>query len=418
MFRRVPGMNGPTQPGSRAASWRFTGETPRGTWQVARARVQQILMQTSHVILRRVALVACVFQAALHVHAAELEAGFKSLFNGKDLSGWDGNPKLWSVKDGTITGITGSDTDTKIDHNTFLVWKGGEIADFELRLSYRIEKGNSGIQYRSKVSGTGKFGPIVGGYQADFEAGKTYSGILYEERGRGILAQRGQKTVIKEVEETKDGKTQKKTKVEVTGSVGDTKEIQAKIKDEDWNDYVVIAKGNHLQHFINGVLTVDVTDEQEAKAAKSGALALQIHTGPPMVVQFKNIHLKKLPAGAAKKNDSALMQGKWVPVEIIANGKKLEQEVLDAVNLTIHENAYKTVRPNGQDEGSFKLDESATPKKMDLMTDSGTEVPAIYELTEDTFKACYALNNSGRPSEFKADEDSDRILVIYKRKAD
>ena len=100
--------------------------------------------------------------------------------------------------------------------------------------------------------------------------------------------------MIKEVEEEKDGKTQKKTKVEVTGSVGDTKEIQAKIKDEDWNDYVVIAKGNHLQHFINGVPTIEVVDEQEAKAAKTGILALQIHAGPPMVVQFKNVRIKKL----------------------------------------------------------------------------------------------------------------------------
>ena len=226
------------------------------------------------------------------VLAAEVEPGFKSLFNGTDLSGWDGNPKLWSVRDGTITGVTGSDADTKINHNTFLVWKGGDVADFELRLSYRIEKGNSGIQYRSKVAEQGAQGPIVGGYQADFEAGKTYSGILYEERGRGILAQRGQKTVIKEVEETKDGKTQKKTKVEVTGSVGKSEDIQARIKHEDWNDYVVIAKGNYLQHFINGAQTVDVTDESPEKAAKSGILAMQIHAGPAMTVQFRNIRIK------------------------------------------------------------------------------------------------------------------------------
>ncbi len=127
----------------------------------------------------------------------------------------------------------------------------------------------------------------MGGYQADFEAGKTYSGILYEERMDGILAQRGQKTVVK----TMDGKT----KVEVVGSVGDSKEIQSKIKDQDWNDYVVIAKGNHFQHFINGVQTVDVTDEREApKGAKSGILALQLHAGDPMTVQFKNIRIRNL----------------------------------------------------------------------------------------------------------------------------
>jgi hypothetical protein len=227
---------------------------------------------------------ATVLASSIAVHAAE--PGFNSLFNGKDLSGWEGNPKLWSVKDGVITGITGSDAETKIKHNTFLLWTNGVVDDFELRLSYRIEKGNSGIQYRSKVKSQGEFGPIVGGYQADFEAGKTYSGILYEELGRGILAQRGQKVVILD----QGGKP----KIEVTGSVGDTKEIQAKIKDEAWNDYVVIAKGNHLQHFINGQQTVDVTDEQESKASKSGVLALQIHQGPPMVVQFKDVRIRSL----------------------------------------------------------------------------------------------------------------------------
>ena len=215
------------------------------------------------------------------------EAGFQSLFNGTDLTGWDGNPDLWSVKDGAITGITKADP--KLTHNTFLVYTNGLVDDFELRLSYRIVKGNSGIQYRSKVLRQGSFGPIVGGYQADFEAGKMFSGILYEEQGRGILAQRGQKTLIKA-----DPADPKKHKVEVAGAVGKSDEIQAKIKDEDWNDYVVVAKGNHLQHFINNVPTVDVVDEQEARAAKSGVLALQIHVGPPMTVQFKNIRMKKL----------------------------------------------------------------------------------------------------------------------------
>ncbi|HRZ55539.1 MAG TPA: DUF1080 domain-containing protein, partial [Candidatus Paceibacterota bacterium] len=121
--------------------------------------------------------------------AAVSDDGFKPIFNGKDLSGWQGNPELWSVQDGAITGVTKADT--KLSHNTFLVWADGVVDDFELRLSYRIVNGNSGIQYRSKTAEPGKFGPVVGGYQADFEAGKTYSGILYEERGRGILAERG-----------------------------------------------------------------------------------------------------------------------------------------------------------------------------------------------------------------------------------
>ena len=219
--------------------------------------------------------------------------GFKNLFNGTDLTGWDGSKELWSVKDGMITGQT---TPEHPAHgNTFLIWTNGTVADFELRFSYKIVPnndegfGNSGVQYRSKILKPDYW--VVGGYQADFEAGQTYSGILYEEKMRGILAQRGQKTVIKEV----DGKT----KVEVVGAVGDSKEIQAAIKKEDWNDYVVIARGNHLQHFINGKQTVDVTDEQEAKAAKSGVLALQIHQGKPMTVQFKDIRIKEFPVEKA-----------------------------------------------------------------------------------------------------------------------
>lgn len=234
--------------------------------------------------LAKATLLAAALFAATSLPAEAAEKGFKSLFNGKNLKGWRGNPDLWSVQDGTITGVTKAEP--KLTHNTFLVYTNAEIGDFELRLSYRIVNGNSGIQYRSKVMEEGKFGPIVGGYQADFEAGKTYSGILYEERGRGILAQRGQKTAIRE----EGGKT----KVNVTGSVGVSDEIQARIRHEDWNDYVVIAKGNHLQHFINGVQTVDVIDDQPEKAAKSGVLALQIHVGPPMTVQFKDIRIKTI----------------------------------------------------------------------------------------------------------------------------
>jgi hypothetical protein len=229
-------------------------------------------------------MLALALCGSLTVRAAEMEEGFQSVFNGNDLSGWNGNAEIWSVQDGAITGVTKAEP--KLTHNTFLVYTNGEFADFELRLSYRIVKGNSGIQYRSRVLRQGQFGPIVGGYQADFEAGATYSGILYEEQGRGILAQRGQKTIIRAEGD--------KPKVEVVGSVGSSEEIQANIKSEDWNDYVVIAKGNHLQHYINGKLTVDVTDEAAAQAAKSGVLALQVHTGPPMTVQFKNIRLKKL----------------------------------------------------------------------------------------------------------------------------
>jgi hypothetical protein len=237
-------------------------------------------------ILSTLLLGAICFNPFATASAADGEPGFQSIFNGNDLTGWDGNPNLWSVKDGAIHGQTTLEHPAK--GNTFLIWTNGTTADFELRAAFRItpnnDKGfaNSGFQYRSKVlDATNR---VVGGYQADMEAGATYSGILYEEKmTRGIMAQRGEKVVW-----DKDGKKH------VTGSVGNSAEIQAAIKKEDWNEYVVIAQGNHLQHFINGKLTVDVTDECEAKAAKSGVLALQLHAGQPMTVEFKNIRIKPL----------------------------------------------------------------------------------------------------------------------------
>ena len=221
--------------------------------------------------------------------AAHSEEGFRPLFNGKDLSGWAGDTSLWSVQDGLVTGKSSADAPLK--NNTFLIWQEGEVADFELRFSYKIvgnnpqKSANSGLQYRSRVADKEKF--IVGGYQADFEAGKTYSGILYEERGRGILAQRGQATLI-----TGDAKDPKKTKIELIGSLAKSEDIQAGIKDEEWNDYIIIAKGNRLLHVINGKVTVDVTDDQPSHAAKSGVLAFQLHVGPPMTVQFKDVRIE------------------------------------------------------------------------------------------------------------------------------
>jgi hypothetical protein len=215
--------------------------------------------------------------------ATAAEKGFAPLFDGKTLAGWQGLPDHWRVQDGAITGYT--EKLNPLKNNTFLVWTNGTVDNFELHFRYRMIGGNSGVQYRSKLMDPEKF--IVGGYQADFEAGKTYSGILYEERGRGILAERGQRTHI--IEENGQ------TKVVKTGDLAPSAELQANIHDEDWNDYVIIADGNHLMHFINNRMTVEVVDDQPSKAAKSGILALQIHVGPPMIVQFKDLRIKKLP---------------------------------------------------------------------------------------------------------------------------
>jgi type 1 glutamine amidotransferase len=211
------------------------------------------------------------------------EAGFKPIFNGRNLDGWDGNPKFWSVKDGAIVGQTTADNPTK--GNTFLIWRQAPVDDFVLRLKYKINGGNSGIQYRSRE--VDKW--VVAGYQGDFEAGDMFSGILYEERARGILATRGQKVTIGE-----DGKKQAE-------QVTDAKELQKYIKKDDWNDYEITAQGNHLIHKINGHVTAEVIDNEKSKRAESGILALQLHAGPPMTVEFKDIRLKRTRLADGRK---------------------------------------------------------------------------------------------------------------------
>ncbi len=219
--------------------------------------------------------------------AGAADDGFQSIFDGKTLNGWDGNPKLWRVEDGAITGQTTAENPT--NGNTFLIWRDGEVSDFELRLQFRIVGGNSGIQYRSKE--VEKW--VIAGYQADIDSGDQYIGILYEERLRGILALRGKKVVIDE-----DGN---KTDV---GTTADNQTILDSIKKEGWNEYYIKADGNHLVQAINGHVTVDVTDNDAAKRAMSGLLALQLHAGPPMLVQFKDIQLKRLTAADNASNES------------------------------------------------------------------------------------------------------------------
>ena len=233
-------------------------------------------------MLRIICTLSLIVLFTLCGFAAADDGGFKPIFDGKTLDNWDGNPKFWSVKDGAITGQTTKDNPTK--GNTFIIWKGGELKDFELKLQYKIVNGNSGIQYRSFVVDEKNW--VVGGYQGDFEAGKTYSGILYGEKFRGILSLRGDKTVL--------SRTGNKFEKKVIEKIGDSDEIQKAIKHEDWNDYHIIGKGFHFVHKINGVVTTDCIDNDTKERRESGILALQLHAGPPMTVQFRNIELKVL----------------------------------------------------------------------------------------------------------------------------
>ncbi|MDH7568301.1 MAG: DUF1080 domain-containing protein [Armatimonadota bacterium] len=215
--------------------------------------------------------------------------GMVSLFNGKDLTGWEGDPRLWSVLNGAIRGETTPENPTR--GNTFLIWKGGEVADFDLRLFVRIHHGNSGIQYRSRrVQENTRNAWIVAGYQAEVANEPGRAGFLYDERGRGRICLVGEKVVM-----TPDGKK------EVVGRLGDTAAIAAAYRkaaseeDAPWNEYVIVARGNHLRHWVNGVQTVDLVDDHPQGRHMKGVIALQIHAGAPMWVEFKDIRLKQFP---------------------------------------------------------------------------------------------------------------------------
>lgn len=250
-----------------------------------------------HLPTRRTFLsLALAFTAsAVAPFASAADSGFKSIFNGKDLSGWEGLPQFWSVQDGAITGQTKNQADLKA--NTFLVWKGGQPADFELRLSFKLtaqndrNQANSGVQYRSKVLDAATFS--VGGYQADIDSTGKYAGMLYEEKGRGIVMGPGEK--IRITGTTKDAKGRPKATVDKLGAPSAPADILAVYKLGEWNELRIVAKGNHVQQFLNGKLTADVTDADADNAPKSGVIALQLHVGPPMTVQFKNVQLKTLP---------------------------------------------------------------------------------------------------------------------------
>jgi len=202
---------------------------------------------------------------------------FQNLFNGKDLTGWDGNPELWSVEDGVITGKTNGPDHLK--YNQFLVWTGGEVDDFELKLEFRLEgENNSGVQYRSKLMPeVGQWS--VGGYQADMHPKPEFTGMLYDERGRGIVAKRGEKVTI--------GPDGKKTAEKLDVPV-DQKDLT------EWHELTIIARGNRLTHKIDGKVAVVVIDDQPSEREMSGKIAFQVHRGPAMKAQFRNIKLRKL----------------------------------------------------------------------------------------------------------------------------
>lgn len=203
--------------------------------------------------------------------------GFVPIFDGKTLHGWDGDPAFWRVENGAIAGETKPGNIPK--QNTFLIWRGGEPGDFELRAEYRITGGNSGIQYRSVELPDIHWG--MKGYQADIDAEQKYTGQIYEERGRGFLALRGQSVSI----ETRG-------KPMLLGTLGSDAELRAAIHEQGWNDYEIIARGNVLMQILNGRVMSMLVDDDAANRKMEGLIGIQLHAGEPMKIEVRDIRLR------------------------------------------------------------------------------------------------------------------------------
>lgn len=206
--------------------------------------------------------------------------GFEPIFDGRTLDGWDGDPKYWRVENGCLVGeVT---PETLLKRNSFIIWRGGTTRDFELKAEYRVSaKGNSGINYRSEaVAGT----PFaLRGYQADIDGANEYTGQNYEERGRTFLALRGD---ISRADA--DGVSR------IVGSAGEKDALAACIRSGDWNEVHLIARGNTMIHLVNGRVMSVVVDDDPARRRSAGLLGVQVHTGPPMKIEYRGLRLKKL----------------------------------------------------------------------------------------------------------------------------
>ncbi len=206
------------------------------------------------------------------------------IFNGKDLTGWSGDPRLWEVKDETIIGVTDK-AERAIKKNTFLIHDLMEPGDFDLEFTARVTGNNSGVQYRS--ARPDPQGWVLKGYQCDLHPAKEYLGMLYEEGGRGIACKRGQ---VVELDQ----------KPKVTGKL-EIKEVNL----AEWNIYRVETRGNVLKHFVNGELAAEIHDVNPEKRAMSGFIGLQLHAGPPMKAEFKDIRYRPIESNTTESSSDS-----------------------------------------------------------------------------------------------------------------
>ncbi|WP_298852153.1 DUF1080 domain-containing protein [uncultured Sphingomonas sp.] len=254
--------------------------------------------------LRAIAMTAAI-AAALPAAAqaadapAPVPAGFTSLFDGKTLNGWRGDPNVWSVRDGAITASSAEG----LKYNTFLILDK-PYTDFEIRFKYRFAtaQGNSGLQIRSGQT-DGNY--VLGGMQANIipanftdcglpSCGEERFGMLYEELNRLELVLLGQKATITRRQSKTGGPGQ--VVRTITGTTNSRADIIKAVKPyPEWNEDIVIAHGNRIIHIINGYVAFDATDNDPLRTM-SGLIGIQAHAGPPSTMQFKDFVIKPLTA--------------------------------------------------------------------------------------------------------------------------
>jgi putative heme-binding domain-containing protein len=311
---------------------------------------------------RHLILIASVLIGPIGGGLVAAEPSFERIFDGESLKGWSGDPKLWSVQDGAITGVT---TDEEpLPYNKFLIWNG-EVENFHLRAKVRLfGDSNSGIQYRSvHLKDEGEY--VVGGYQCDIHPKAENNGMLYHERGRGIVAIHGQKVIV-------DGAGDKW----ITGTTGPVQQITL----DQWNTFEVIATGNKLVHRLNGKTCAEIIDHHRDGRLMKGILALQVHRGPAMRVQVKDIELKRLPAGGmlSPKDAPIPTDAEKVPGRT-PRPRKTKKNAQNGVKAGVDQDAAKLQKPSAIAAGPAIGENTATP--VDRITSAkGFKVELLYSV--------------------------------------
>lgn len=212
----------------------------------------------------------------------EDDDGFVSIFDGTTLDGWQAaDMSYWSIEDGAITAKITAEHPSERNH--YLVYQGGKLGDFELKLRHRIvsdETVNGGFQFRSEMF-DGDIANDCRGYQVDNNTNTPWLVRLYDEFGRHDLALRGQKSVF-----NADGTKETTPIPEAEGDPW--------FQLDEWHEYHLICRGQNLTLYVNDRLVAEVIDNDPNQQDFSGILALQLHSGPRMTVQFKDIRLKNL----------------------------------------------------------------------------------------------------------------------------